>query len=210
MNKELRYKLDDHLLIISSQINDYFLSISVLIESIHKNNVIIKYLSNNYYYGNLFNHENLSYLEKLKEIAEERLIYFNNLGCSNYNEYIKKFKKHDYLPMIILIEDLFEIINNEFLYDIYLDILKIATTVGITFINKLSTGCKIEDLLYQLLPYKIILKTNIINTKNLVEQDLMNQMSKVEGIYLYKEELLRISLSLILQNDLKNILKRIK
>ncbi len=210
LNKEIRYKIDDHLLIISSPINDYFLSISLLIQSIHKVNVKIIYLSNNYYYGNLFIHDNLGYLERLKEICEERLIYFNNKGCSDYTEYNKKYKKNDFHRMIILIEDLYEILNNEFYYDLYLDIIKIANSVGITFINKLSTGCNMDDLLYQLLPYKIILKTNIINTKTLIEQELLNQMSKVEGIYLFKEELVRMSLSMILQNDLKNILKRIK
>ena len=58
--------------------------------------------------------------------------------------------------------------------------------------------------------FKVCLKNNYNLTNKLIEKNLIEQMSKVEGVYLYLNELTRISLPLLLNNDLKNLLKKIK
>ena len=208
-NKEIKYKINDNLLIISDEKNDYFLSICLLIESKIYKKKDIYFVSSNYYYGNLFINKDLSFLEELYHLTEERIILFNNYGCSTYKEYQKKYNSK-LKEIIVLFDNFDEIINNE-LYNLYLyNIISVCINAGVYLIGNITGDCNIDDLLLQSFPFKVCLKNNYNLTNKLIEKNLIEQMSKVEGVYLYLNELTRISLPLLLNNDLKNLLKKIK
>ena len=207
-NKELKYKLNDNLLIISDIKNDYFLSLSLLIQSKCSKKKDIYFISSDYYYGNLFIHKDHSFLEELYHLTEERIILFNNYGCSSFNEYQKKYNSK-IRELVILFDNFDEILNNE-LYNLYLyNIISVSKNAGVYLVGNITNDCMMDNITLQAFPSKICLKNNFKITNNLIEKNLIEQMSKIEGVFLYRNEITRIGLSLILNNDLKNLLKKL-
>lgn len=83
----------------------------------------------------------------------------------------------------------------------------VAKTVGIIIIAQLGEDYLLSKVDDQLFESKIFLKNNFQITNQFVDKTIIECMSIMEGVYIRRSELIRISLSMLLDEE-KELLEK--
>ena len=196
----LVYKNYLYSLIILLMYSDIIKDIDIYLLDLNKNMNDIKDIVSGYF-------DSLNDIEIIKKELDDYLIILQNENMSNINEY-NKTHKNKIRNKYIFINGVENIIKN-FEFNKYLEYFIVSgTNIGYIFIIGCNDNISENNIILRSLNYKLFLYNNFDLSKKYFGGQIMDKITKnKEGLLKYKDMIVRISLLMVKNEELKKILK---
>lgn len=208
-NNVVKYDIKKDYLLFGNNYYDFLLALEYLIINKYDNYAEVIVIDENFDNYPAYKRK-IGDLSSIFDDANQRLQKINDFKCSTYVEYNQKNSSMLIVDKILIINQFEVIVNSLNFKDLFFKFLTISKLVGYHVLVFASDDFELSKLEEQLFDIKIITKNNYLITKEYINQNFLDAITDVEGVYIDQNDELRLALTRINDEERKILSEKLK